>query len=270
MLEPIIKEELDELNQKVEEIAKDIKDNKLAQKEFDYLLERFQDNYDNLNKWKEESVQDHVYKKIGKEWDERFIYMHTFLKYFNKKRIENKELNEENFNYLCQAIIKILDLNNNEDIDYNLCDLVFRISSTFYTINESNPNQKKYVNEVIRQAALMQKQEFWVGLTKFELNEEIQRQNKLEDTLKENIITEEKLSNIVIAKLMSISYNMMQFVLDSNLFNKILFDVFNFCKINKENRHLVVEMMDSQIKGSNINYLELNKEMLMSMDKKEE
>ena len=29
-------------------------------------------------------------------------------------------------------------------------------------------------------------------------------------------------------------------------------------------------MMDSQIKGSNINYLELNKEMLMSMDKKEE
>ena len=270
LLEPIIKEELDELNQKVEEIAKDIKDNKLAQKDFDYLLERFQDNYDNLNKWKEESVQDHVYKKIGKEWDERFIYMHTFLKYFNKKRIENKELNEENFNYLCQAIIKILDLNNNEDIDYNLCDLVFRISSTFYTVNESNPNQKKYVNEVIRQAALMQKQEFWVGLTKFELNEEIQRQNKLEDTLKENIITEEKLSNIVIAKLMSISYNMMQFVLDSNLFNKILFEVFNFCKINKENRQLVVEMMDSQIKGSNINYLELNKEMLMSMDKKEE
>ena len=63
---------------------------------------------------------------------------------------------------------------------------------------------------------------------------------------------------------------MMQFVLDSNLFNKILFEVFNFCKINKENRQLVVEMMDSQIKGSNINYLELNKEMLMSMDKKEE
>ena len=106
--------------------------------------------------------------------------------------------------------------------------------------------------------------------SKFELNEEIQRQNKLEDTLKENNITEEKLNNSVIAKLMSVSYNIMQFVLDSDLFNKILFDVFNFCKINKQNRQTVVEMMENQIKGDNINYLKLNKEMLISMEKTEE
>ena len=269
-LESIIQEEPDQINKNVEQVAKDIKENRLEQKDFDYLIQKFQDNYDSFNEWKEKNVHDQEYKKIGKEWDERFCYMHTFLRYFNKKRIENKELNEENYNYLCKAIMKILELNDNDDVDYNLCDLVVILSSTFYTINKNDPNKKKYVNEEIRKAPLMQKQGFWVRLTKFELNEEIQRQNKLEDTLKENNITEEKLNNSVIAKLMSVSYNIMQFVLDSDLFNKILFDVFNFCKINKQNRQTVVEMMENQIKGDNINYLKLNKEMLISMEKTEE
>ena len=113
----------------------------------------------------------------------------------------------------------------------------------------------------------MQKQGFWVGLTRFELNEEIQKQNKIEDTLKEDNITEEKLNNSVIAKLMSVSYNIMQFVLDSALFNRIIFDVFKYCKINEQNRMIVVEMMETQIKGENIDYLKLDKEMLLSMSK---
>ena len=268
LLEPIIREELDAINQNVEQIAKDIKENRLEKKDFDYLLQRFQDNYDNFNKCKEINAQDQIYKIIGKEWGERFIYMHTFIKYFNKKRIENKDLNEENFNYLCQAIMKILDLNNNKYIDYNLCDLIFKISSTFYTTNKNNPNQKKYVNEVIRQTPLLQKQEFWVGLFEFKLNEEIQKQHKLEDILKENYIKEEKLNNIIVVELMDVSYNIIQIILDSNLFNKILFDVFNFCKINEKNKEIVLEMMESLIKGSNINYLKINKEMLITIDKK--
>ena len=115
----------------------------------------------------------------------------------------------------------------------------------------------------------MHKQGFWVGLIRFELNEEIQSQNKIEDTLKENDITEEKLNNSVIAKLMSVSYNIMQFVLDSELFNRIIHDVFKYCKINEQNRQIVVEMIESQIKGENIDYLKLDKEMLLSLNKKE-
>ena len=268
LLEPIVREKPDDINQKVEEYAKHIKENRLSKTDFDYLIQKFQSNYDTFYVWKEKFVHDQEYKKIGKEWDERFCYMHTFLKYFNKKRIENKELNEENFNYLCQAIFKILELNDHEDIDYNLCDLIVILSSTFYSLDKNDPNKKIYVNEVIRKAPLLQKQGFWVRLTKYELNEEIQRQKKIEDTLKENNDPEEKLNNSVIAKLMSVSYNIMQFVLDSNLFNKILSDVFKFCKINQQNRQIVVDMMENQIKGDNITYLKLNKEMLLSCDDK--
>ena len=268
LLEPIVREKPDNINQNVEEYAKHIKENRLSKTDFDYLIQKFQSNYDTFYVWKEKFVHDQEYKKIGKEWDERFCYMHTFLKYFNKKRIENKELNEENFNYLCQAIFKILELNDHEDIDYNLCDLIVILSSTFYSLDKNDPNKKIYVNEVIRKAPLLQKQGFWVRLTKYELNEEIQRQKKIEDTLKENNDPEEKLNNSVIAKLMSVSYNIMQFILDSNLFNKILSDVFKFCKINQQNRQIVVDMMENQIKGDNITYLKLNKEMLLSCDDK--
>ena len=132
--------------------------------------------------------------------------MHTFLGYINKNRVENKELNELNFNFLCNAMKKILELNENEDIDYSLCDLIVILSSTFYMAEQKNKSGKKFVNEVIKNTTIMQKQGFWVGLTKFELNEEIQHQKKEEETLKEDTISEEKISNSIIAKLMSVCF----------------------------------------------------------------
>ena len=270
LLSNLIKEEPDEINKRIEEIARDIKENRLTKGDFSYLMNKFQSRYDEFIKWKEKVVANQEHRKVGKDWDERFNYMHTFLNYFNKKRIESKELNQENFNYLCEAIKKILTLNENDDIDYNLCDLIVILSSTFYTRDETKTSGKKYVNEVVRETSIMQKQGFWVGLTRFELNEEIQRQNKIEDTLKENDITEEKLNNSVIAKLMTVSYNIMQFVLDSKLFNRIISDVFKYCKINQKNRNFVVEMMETQIVAENINYLKLDKELLLNTNKKEE
>ena len=269
LISNLIKEEPNEINVRIEQIAKDIKENRLNKRDYEYVINKFQERYDEFMKWKEEKVGNQDYRKVGKVWDERFCYMHTFLGYFNKTRVESKELNEENFNYLCDAIKKILELNENEDIDYNLCDLVVILSSTFYRNDPNSPKGKRYVNEVIRHSSIMQQQGFWVGLTRFELNEEIQSQNKIEDTLKENDITEEKLNNSVIAKLMSVSYNIMQFVLDSALFNKIIHDVFKYCKINEQNRQIVVEMIESQISGENIDYLKLDKDMLLSLDKKE-
>ena len=258
----IIKEESDAINQRVEQIAKDLKENKLSPIDFDYLLMQFQKRFDEFKKWKKEKVADQDYKKVGKEWDERFCYMHTFLGYFNKTRVENKELNKTNFDYLTKAIKKILELNENEDIDYTLCDLVVILSSTFYMVDPNAKNGKKYITDVIKNCSIIQKQGFWVGLTRFELNEEIQQQNKIEDTLKEDNISEAKLNNSVVAKLMSVSYNIINFVTDSKLFNKIVYDIFKYCKINAENREIVIEMIEGQIQSENLDYLKLDKDYL--------
>ena len=263
ILGDLIKEEKTEAIHKIEEYAKDLKENKLSSEGFKYLIDKFNEGYNSFMKWKEEKVQGQEHKKVGKEWDERFIYMFTFLKYFNRKRIDSKELNEENYKYFCDAIIKILDLNDNEDVDYNLCDLVVILSSTYYVNDPQKKSGKKYVNDAVKHANILQKQGFWIGLTKYELNEEIQKQDDEENALKENNISEEKLNNSVVAKLMSLSFNIMTFVLDSNLFNKILFDVFKYCKITGENRQFIVQMLETQIAIENIDYLKLNKEYLL-------
>jgi len=266
ILGDLIKEEKTETIHKIEEYAKDLKENKLSSEGFKYLIDKFNEGYNSFMKWKEEKVQGQEHKKVGKEWDERFIYMFTFLKYFNRKRIDSKELNEENYKYFCDAIIKILDLNDNEDVDYNLCDLVVILSSTYYVNDPQKKSGKKYVNDAVKHANILQKQGFWIGLTKYELNEEIQKQDDEENALKENNISEEKLNNSVVAKLMSLSFNIMTFVLDSNLFNKILFDVFKYCKITGENRQFIVQMLETQIATENIDYLKLNKEYLLQTE----
>ena len=266
ILGDLIKEEKTEAIHKIEEYAKDLKENKLSSEGFKYLIDKFNEGYNSFMKWKEEKVQGQEHKKVGKEWDERFIYMFTFLKYFNRKRIDSKELNEENYKYFCDAIIKILDLNDNEDVDYNLCDLVVILSSTYYVNDPQKKSGKKYVNDAVKHANILQKQGFWIGLTKYELNEEIQKQDDEENALKENNISEEKLNNSVVAKLMSLSFNIMTFVLDSNLFNKILFDVFKYCKITGENRQFIVQMLETQIATENIDYLKLNKEYLLQTE----
>ena len=262
-LSDIIKEEPNEIHNKILEIAKKLKENRCTPIEHQYILNKFQERFNQFLKWKEEKVAGQDFRKVGVEWDERFCYMHTFLGYFNKTRVESKELDAKNFDFLCSAINKILELNENEDIDYSLCDLVVILSSTFYTSNPKSKTGKKYVNEVIRNNPIMQRQAFWVGLTKFELNEEIQQQKKEEETLNEDNISQDKINNSITAKLMSVSYNIMQFITNSNTFNRIIFDIFKYCKINKDSKEIVVGMMEAQIEAENLEHIKLNKEMLL-------
>ena len=264
-LNTIIKEEKDDINAKILDIAKKLKESSIEEQEFKYLIDKFQERYDDFVKWKGINAADvQNYKKVGEDYDDRYCYMQTFLGYFNKTRVENKRLEEKNFDYFCKAIEKILELNMNDDIDYSLCDLVVILSSTFYKNDKTKKSGRTYINEIIKHCPIMQKQGFWVGLTKYELNQEIQQQKSEKDTLKEDSISNDKLNNSVVAKLMSVTYNIMQFIQDSAVFNKVVFDIFKYCKINKENRDMIVTMMEHQIQTENINHITLDKDLIMS------
>ena len=262
-LNEIITEEPNEINNKILEIAQKLKESSLTEGDFEYLILKFEERFNEYIKWRSSnSAESQIYKKVGENYDDRYCYMQTFLGYFNKTRVTNKCLNEENFNYFCKAIEKILELNMDEDIDYSLCDLVVILSSTFYMNDKTKKSGKKYINEVIRNCPIMQRQKFWVGLTKFELNQEIQQQKNEEDTLKEDNISAEKLDNSVTAKLMSVTYNILQFITDSDLFNKVVYDIFKFCKINKEKREIIVSMMENQIEAENLVHIKLDKDLI--------
>ena len=130
--------------------------------------------------------------------------------------------------------------------------------------DKTKKSGKKYTNEVVRNCPIMQKQGFWVGLTKFELNQEIQQQKSEVDTLKEDNISIEKLDNSIIAKLMSVTYNILQFITDSALFNRVVYDIFKYCKINKEKREIIVSMMENQIEAENLTHIKLDKNIIFN------
>ena len=261
----ITKEEPDKIHNNILKIAKKLKENNLNQNDFNYLISKFEERYEKFCKWKEEIVGDQNYRKVGAEWEDRFCYMYTFLKYLNKTRGENKELNEINYNFLGEAMKKILELNNNEDIDYVLCGLVIILSLSFYMTDSNYHNNKKYLNEIIKTSPIMQKQGFWVSLAKFKLKEDNPIDNKSEKNIQiDNLSDSTVITNNVVYQLTSFLYNVMQFISDSDLINKIIYDIFKYCNIPENSREVILQMIEGQIESEDIKGVVLNKELLLN------
>ena len=305
-----LKNSKDENYLKIEEIANNIISNNLSEENYNYLMKQFQKSYDDFKIWVKENVGELEFKKVGENYDNRFLNMQLFLDAFNKARMHNKELNKNNFNFFAQAMEKILSYNDNEDIDYKLCELLLTLSSTFYTIEKKDDKEIKiYATEIVKKSPLIQKVGFWVGLTKFELSEEMlkdkdkdkdkekskennsnkineffnnlnlakfslikRRKSKEEKELKENKeikdnkLDEKNMNKNFIAKIMSVCYNLVQFIMESDTLNAILINIFRNFKISKENREIVIGMMNCHIESEENKNLKINEEMIMNCD----
>ena len=310
-----LKNTRDENYLKIEEIVNNLINNNLSEEDYNYLIEQFQKSYDDFKKWVKENVGELEFKKVGEKYDNRFLNMQLFLDAFNKARMHNKDLNKNNFIFFTQAMDKILSYNDNEDIDYKLCELLITLSATFYTVEKKDDKEIKiYATEFVKKNPLIQKVGFWVGLTKFELSEEMlkdkdkdkekskentkennlnkineffnnininlaklslikrrkskdNKENKEHREIKDNNKVNEKITNKnFIAKIMSICYNLIQFIMESDTLNSILVNIFRNFKINKENREMVIGMMNCHIESEGNKNLKINEEMLMNCD----
>ena len=56
----------------------------------------------------------------------------------------------------------------------------------------------------------------------------------------------------------------MQFITDSKTFNRIIYDIFKYCKISNESKEIVVGMMEGQIESENLSHIKLDKDMLLA------
>ena len=277
-LSGILNSESNETIKKFQEISLNIVNNNLSKEDFEFLLKEFNTEFENFLKWKEKNIGAQDFKIVGEEWDNRFYYMQEFLNCFNSIRAENNELNENNFEYLSNAMQTILKFNDNEDIDFHLCDCLLTLSMTFYKKDEKSKNNKKYISEVLRDLPLMKNQNFWIGLIKNELNEEILKKFNIntgnvngnnyvkEIVSKKDNDAIEKFNNSLIARFISIIYNILHFIIDSELFNNIIFRIFNNFNITTKYREMVIVMVESNIEMEKIDYMKINKELLLSTD----
>ena len=296
---------MDENNQiinKYSQIANDILNKELSKEDYEFIINEFQEKFSDFMEWKRTTIKGQEHLKVGKGWDNRFDSMHTFLNIFNKLRMFNKKLTKGNFVYFAKILKKIMELNNSDNVDYNLCDLLIILASTFYTSEEKEGKEnKRYLSEDIKSCNLFQKYEFWVGLVKNQLNEEIikerikekqsQRSNSFFGNLNKNLTSlnininlnfklslpfggkkkeETKVDNVdkynkvIMAKLMSVCFNILQFVSSSDTLNKALYNIFRFYKLSIDNKKTIIEMLKFQIMSDGYNDLKLDEDLLLN------
>ena len=260
-LNEIIFKETDDIKDKIIDIAKNLNENKLSEDEFNYLINKFEERFRQYLDWKNKNnIDKQNFKKVGPQYDDRYSYADTFLEYFKQLEEENKSFEEENFNYFCKIIEKILELNMNDDIDYDLCHLIMILSSKFYMVDNSKKLGKKFAYETIRNFPIMKKQGFWLGFTIFEIKQEITQKLIFRD----DNITEDMLKDIINTKLVNVIFDIMKLMNDSQEFNKIIYDIFKYYKIDKENIIFLLNKVELNASNEDINHIIIDKNLIFS------
>ena len=299
-----------EKKQKVErfaEIANNILNKKSNEEECNFVIKEFENCCNNSIEPNRKLSGDKKDITIG-GWDNEFDAIHAFLNIFNKLRQFNKKMEKENFDYFVKINEKIIELIDSDDkekhknkyreekeIDYNLCDLLLILSSTFYMTEQKEGKEEKiYVYQKIKHCKLFQKYEFWVNIVKSQLSEQIiaekmseeiedkkdKKEKKKRKSLLSNIKvfrkrssnteTETKVDNLdkynqlIMAKLMSIGFNIIQFVSNSLILNQALYNIFRFYKLSTPNRVNVIEMLKIQIVSEGNDNLKLDEDLLLN------
>ena len=260
-LNEIFFKETDDIKDKIIDIAKNLNENKLSEDEFNYLINKFEERFRQYLDWKSKNnIDKQNFKKVGPQYDDRYSYADTFLEYFKQLEEENKSFEEENFNYFCKIIEKILELNMNDDIDYDLCHLIMILSSKFYMVDNSKKLGKKFAYETIRNFPIMKKQGFWLGFTIFEIKQEITQKLIFRD----DNITEDMLKDIINTKLVNVIFDIMKLMNDSQEFNKIIYDIFKYYKIDKENIIFLLNKVELNASNEDINHIIIDKNLIFS------
>ena len=74
----------------------------------------------------------------------------------------------------------------------------------------------------------------------------------------------DKYNKMIMAKLMSVSYNLVQFVSSSDTLNKALYNIFRFYKLSLDNKKTIVEMLKFQIMSEGYNNLQIDEDLLIN------
>jgi len=134
-----------ELNDKFSQIADDILNKTLKEEDYQFVINEFQNKYNDFMEWKKNVIGDRNNLQVGREWDNRFNSINIFLGVFNKLRLYNKEMKKENYDYLVKIFQKIIEFNTGDEVDYSLCELLIVLSSTFYMVELKDGKEKKII-----------------------------------------------------------------------------------------------------------------------------
>lgn len=163
-----------------------------------------------------------------------------FLTCINKFRISGLfTIEEKSFNFLGELLKAILDETLKEK-DYESAKFCMILSQTFYKVS-SDPNKPRvFLQEAIEDHEIWKQTEFWEGIIKYSINEEVHNQRAYHTYHSESADDKQmRIQSIAFGQLLSFTFNMLSFAIPKE---KVKDTIYNFCRIYK-----MPEEMASQI-----------------------
>ena len=173
----------------------------------------------------------------------RIIFIQKLSQFRTRGIFEFPEREYNILSHLFNTIAKIIE----SEGDYDSAVNIIILSQTYYIIKN---NKKEYLQKVLMDNELFKTKKFWETFVNYTIAKEISL-SKITDMENGNIMNddkekEEKYSNIVFAQLLPMTDNMIEFGLDINLVEEIIFPLIKQYKISPEFSEVVISAINNK------------------------
>ena len=124
---------------------------------------------------------------------------------------------------------------------------VLIISQTYYTKNDDN--SKKYLQKTIQNNNIFKSKKFWEEFLEYSISREIVTSvnNDVKNgTFTNNKESDDKKMNIAFAQILPYADNMIEFGLDKETIQEIIFPIISKYKIDKESIEMIKEIINKK------------------------
>lgn len=170
-------------------------------------------------------------------------YRKYFLTCLNKFRIAGLfTIEERSFNFLGELLMRILDETMREK-DFESAKFCMILSQTFYRVSNDPNKPRVFLQEAIESHDIWKQTEFWEGIIKYSIHEEVHNQRAYNAYNQESADDKQlRIQSIAFGQLLSFAFNMLSFEIPRE---KVRDTINNFCKIFKIQEEMATQILKS-------------------------
>ena len=175
--------------------------------------------------------------------DNRVVFLQKLSEYRTKGKFELKAQTFEIFSNLFNTLINTIERDN----DFHSIKNAIIISQTYYTKNDDN--SKKYLQKTIQNNNIFKSKKFWEEFLEYSISREIVTSvnNDVKNgTFTNNKESDDKKMNIAFAQILPYADNMIEFGLDKETIQEIIFPIISKYKIDKESIEMIKEIINKK------------------------
>ena len=173
----------------------------------------------------------------------RVVFLQKLSEYRTKGKFELKAQTFEIFSNLFNTLINTIERDN----DFHSIKNAIIISQTYYTKNDDN--SKKYLQKTIQNNNIFKSKKFWEEFLEYSISREIVTSvnNDVKNgTFTNNKESDDKKMNIAFAQILPYADNMIDFGLDKETIQEIIFPIISKYKIDKESIEMIKEIINKK------------------------